>query len=323
MRNFLESQGCKTLPVRVLPEPEPTNIKIAKETAQLDATLPQPLDFDKDGQVVESVITLAHDAGFSIGSKVLSQGKLATIVDLTHNKVTVKVDGEDKAKVVPFKQLVVPEKAQKVIQPEAARDKRMPAQDWAVMTPAGADSALNMWVQLGLFHAHSVCSPNMQIVRLHDENGVETWSLEKDVKERMLILVPYSSTFEFVFDQEAEPLAKKAKTDTFNRILVKYNMKGETTSSFVTAVAEGCDTLFWKLLANDTHRTKGHSTLHWRTATLEVPIRATYMDKDKSFLKGANQAKALVISFPYLTNTEDLTKLTILTVPDRPPPDIF
>lgn len=110
----------------------------------------------------------------------------------------MKVDGEDKAKVVPFKQLVVPEKVQKVIQPEAARDKRVPAQDWAVMAPAGADSALNMWVQLGLFHAHSVCSPNMQIVRLHDENGVETWSLENDVKERMLILVPYSSTFEFV-----------------------------------------------------------------------------------------------------------------------------
>lgn len=324
LREFLSSSGSRTtLPDRVLPEPVVDESTKRKRTDSSmhpggQATGLMAVPTFKDGALVETVATKAHDLGLSKGVKVVVDKTEFVVKELTQDLMTVVATAAPNTS----KQLNLGDMAKvEVVEPEAkkkkadeAPDDRMPGDAWEMVEKPDVEEGLRHLMAASMFQIHTTCTPGRQVVRVHQETSGQKISAEIALKKHQLVLVPFATKY----------LKKGEKgTKQFTSVQLKYEIKGKNNSSTVLASSEGMKTLFWKLLGDEAHKPAGPTTLTWRTAKMEVPLRATMpKSKDMGSLTKATTAIMLVITFPYLTNASDLPARSMLTVPSGEPPAV-
>ena len=321
LRQFFQSSSVTTLPDRVLPEPvfdESTKRKRgdSKLHPRGQATGMIAAPTFKDGVLVETVATKAHDLGLSKGAQVVLDKKTFVITELTQDRMTV-ADQEDPKivrwlKLEDMAKVEMAEKETKKRKVEAAPDDRMPGEKWEIVEKTDTEECFRHFVAASMFQIHTTSTPGRAVVRVHQETSGQKMSLEVPLKKRQLVLVPFATKY----------LKKGEKgTKQFSSVQIKYEVKGKSNSSSLYASGENMTTLFWKLLGDEAHKPKGPTTLTWSTAKMEVPLRAMLpKSKDTSSLSKATSAIIMVITFPYLTNNADLPARSILTVPSGEPP---
>ena len=67
----------------------------------------------------------------------------------------------------------------------------MPGTQWELISKTEVDEALKLWVALSMFHIHIQCTPNRDIVRIHQEETGEAISVDKPAKKVQLVIVPH------------------------------------------------------------------------------------------------------------------------------------
>ena len=81
--------------------------------------------------------------------------------------------------------------------------------------------------------------------------------------------------------------------------------------------------IFWKLIGNIVHQPEGPTTLSWATAKMDVPLKVGKSGgRETTELAKAGNVKTLTITFPYLTNKDDLPERAHLTIPRDKIPDV-
>lgn len=327
LREFLAKHGAASLPPdRVHPEPAPVvGAKPQKpHPGGRSSAVVAPLQV-RDGRVLETVSTVAHDLGVGVGGSVLFQEKAYTVDSIAQDVMVIKHEATSKTLTVEdVKTLALPKEAKKEKVPPLGPDKRMPGELWALADVAAAESALMHWLHLAMFHIHTTSCPGPDLLRVHHEPDVgQRLSLEVPAKERSLVLIPYALHYEPADPDKPRP-QKAAKQDaTASHVLIKYQLKGSSAATYVKAKSKGCATPFWKLLGDISHQPNGPTTLTWSTATVDVPLKGSLRDKTKSNLTRASTTKTLQVIFPYLTNTSDLPARAVLTAPRGAPPSVL
>ena len=316
LQKYLKDAGV-VITDRVLPAEKPQAPKKTQHDSISQPTNPDfvaPLKLDEDGKVCDSVASRAFDMGLAVGChverelasgtskqyviKCLEQDRMIlTSFDERKEELEVTLEG-----MVSIKMMKPPAKRKKTkIEP----DTRMPGKQWELIPKADVEDCIKHWVYTSMFHIHVQASPDFHIVRCHQEQDGEHYTLDQAIKKNQLVLVPYAKKY----------VAKKSGTPhTF--VPISYSLKAGANWAAMAASSEGCTTLFWKLLGSSAHQPDGPTTLTWKTASIEAPLKCTRgVQKDVSGLARASLQKTLVIKFPYLTNHDDLPERCRLTVP--------
>ena len=193
-------------------------------------------------------------------------------------------------------------------------DARRPGTKWGLISKTEVDEALKLWVALSMFHIHIQCTPNRDIVRIHQEKTGEAISLDKPAKKGQLVLVPYG-----------KKILSKKSGNIHNFVPISYSPKNFESNTSVGVSSEECgDMIFWKLIGNIVHQPEGPTTLSWATAKMDVPLKVGRSggQKETTGLAKAGNFKTLTITFPYLTNKDDLPARAHLTIPRDKIPDV-
>lgn len=324
LRSFLEGGSLSTLPDRVLPEPvvDGNTKRKRGDSSTLrpggQATGLMAVPTFKDGALVETVATKAHDLGLSKGAKVVVDKVEFVVKELTQDLMTVAATEEPQNlhqfKLEDMAKVEVPEKESKKQKVDKEPDERMPGDTWELVEKPDAEDCLKHLVAAAMFQIHSTSTPTRSVVRVHQETSGQKMSLDVDVKKGQLVLVPFATKY----------LKKGEKgSKQFTLVQIKYELKNKNNSTTVMASSDGMKTLFWKLLGDEAHKPEGPTTLTWSTAKMEVPLRAQMLKtKETSALTKATAALTLVITVPYLTNAADLPARSVLTVPSSDPPAV-
>ena len=325
LRSFLKSSSLATLPDQVLPNPvaDETMKKRKNDDMHPGGHKPEKTGLIavptfKDGALVETVATKAHDLGLAKGCKVVLDGKVFVVTELAQDLMTVATKDdpkvERKLQLEHMAKVELAENDAKKKKVDKEPDDRMPGDKWEIVEKGDAEECLKHLVAASIFQIHSTCTPCRQTVRVHQETSGQKISLDVDVKKGMLVLVPFAAKY----------LKKGEKgTKQFTTVQIKYEVKNKNNSTTVLASSEGVTTLFWKLLGDEAHRPKGPTTLTWKTAKMEVPLRGVISKNQQGgALCRASTAITVVITFPYLTNEADLPARSFLTIPSGEPPAV-
>lgn len=339
LRDFLMAHGCGTLPKRVLPEPDVDNAD-KKQSAPSGTDLAPvmmaaPISI-KNGSVQETVATRAYDAGFAAGKEVvLLAGKkrdaIGTVVSVSRDNLVVDwAHGQETYKLRDLDKVALkgtPAAEKKGAKAALESDQRQPGVPWQKIADRDAEAAVLQWLSLAMFHIHLSSSPDPSVIRVHAETNGSVISLDVEAKEHALVFVPFARAYERL--DSLPPAAKRARNGaaaaaaTHAKVLIKFAMKKDTECNYVHAIGADSDTIFWKLLSDASHHVAGPATLVWKTATMDVPFKANYVDRAKSNLTKSSGQRTLSVTFPYLTNTEVLPPRAALTIPASGPPDIL
>lgn len=293
------------------------------------------LTITSSGDVVNDGVSLARQKGILVGARVALQAAVGAraagdvgVVFAVGDKVTLafetpsadgnkkKVEYTHEAFDLDVMALApVTKKAKTEESPATTRaavaDDRPDGVKWApVSNEVSSDVMLELFA-VGLYQAYVTSTLRGDLLRVPTpcKNKI---SLDKDVKQRSLVLLPFS--------REVSRTPPSKKTATVVAAKMRLSTDATWTDLFLAmppAPKASSDAIvpFWAL---QTSKDKT-PTLIYDTVELSVPLSCGPTDSKRKWFK---QAKcALLIKLPCLTNSTDLAERTVLTVPsDLPPP---
>jgi hypothetical protein len=345
LRDFLLKNGTQRLPDRKLQEPRKVDdgdADAGKHASDASGVLClAPCSFRRNGQISRDNLSWARDLQIGIGSLVTIKrtNMLAKITTLTASAIgIVGVDAVDESlgaqtvKMQDIEPAQTPKKGAKAAVPAPPPDTRKPAQKWMSMPVSDVDIGVLTHVQLMLFNLQSCCSPDEELVRLHEgNNGEDLLSMDKDAKEGVVAFIPYSWNIELVepgaLGWTRAPKRRRNEKTAEYTIYVKAYLKGKEESACYMRVLPAAGCHFWKFLSpdNDHLRTTGLGTLQWHLAKTEMCLKGTLQDKDskKTALKYSTKFPILIMEFPYLTNDMPLKTCSLLQITAKNPPNPY
>lgn len=317
---------------------------VPKGSADVSVTVISPIALDRAGKVKDSFQVLVTQQGFHVGTLVqiglgssLKTGRVTQITN-THVHLEVQADTKDAplekvqldAKLMKSQklQLVEPVKNEKP-KPEATPDLRQAPCRWQPVCGAHAEEAIQAWVKLAMYHLQHQSTPVETMVRRHVESDGLQFSMEKDVPEKAVLLIPFSNKFERVDGpRAAKRLKTKSSVEPAEGIYLRHHLKGDTSTAcdylrICAPDAEEETTMFWKLLGDAKFFSDGPSPLTWTVLEIEAPFKILADKSEKGAITKAATQSALKLTFPVLTNKEELKARSILKIPNGPAPSVF
>ena len=155
--------------------------------------------------------------------------------------------------------------------------------------------------------------------------------MEKDMAKKDVLLIPFSDKYERL---DSPPAAKKVKLsrkthpDPCDGIYIRFEMKGDSTGSpdylrVCKPDKEEESSIFWKLLSDAKFACDGPSALDWSILSIEAPFKVVPDKSDKGAVAKSAAQSTLLLTFPVLTNKDELKARSKLTVPRGAAPSVF
>ena len=314
------SHTCKVL------APEEADKKIKKGTGskgseQRSDELP-PLQ-TQDGALVEDAGSKLRAKGLSSGCGVLVEGQAGILVGVSETgqaKVRFLTEAGQEEKDVPVESVEL-QKDSKKAKVSRPIDARHPGKDWVVITESMANASILHIAKTALFQWHGSWSPGKEIVRFHEESDGEHLSLNFAQKSGSLVFVPYTSTF-LDGSKRARVTEKQVDPRLEQDVPMLLVRKPGVEADPVVFSLKPSDSFFFKLTRESQHQSEDAPTLQFATAKVQVNVSgsAQFCIDKKPIKKSAKLT--LEVSFPILTNSEDLPALTVLRGPARGMPSL-
>ena len=276
----------------------------------------------KEGRVQEDIFTRARAKGLTPGCPVIMggdsgpksvQGELLSFVAGSDNARVRDTDGV--VHCVNLDDLTVDKDAsqgKKTKEPRAV-DPRQPGRKWSIMTETQAKGAVKDAVRAALFSLNAAWSPGEDQLRVHEETGVETMSINYAAKAGSLVFVPFTN---IVSEEGVRPrvLEKQAESSDRDLPLLVVTQKG-TKAEALSLRLYPVDGFYWKFANKPEHQSQDAPTLVFKEVKTQTTVSCSAsLLLDKKPLKKSSKI-TLELCFQVLTNERDLPAFTVLRAP--------
>ena len=273
-----------------------------------------------DGQVVMDAAAQARRIGLSAGCAVLveSDKREAVFLQLCEGGAEVRFvqvaeDGaaQESVRIVPLAELAVLPKGD-TKKPKAVRvvDTRQPGTEWSLMTDTQVEHGIHDFVKSMLMQLQGSLSPAKELLRWHEEADGAHFSLNYAVKAGSLIFVPFTQVLSDGERAVKRRRSNKSSDDSEHPLLRvrKTDVKAEPMYLSLEPAAGP----FWTFLQEEQHQSQDVPNLAYKIMKTQASQSGAvqFAIEGKTFKKSSKMS--LELSFPVLTNPDDLPAFTVL-----------
>ena len=271
----------------------------------------------QNGQLVIDAAAQARAKGLSEGCQVIVHigsekqgGAFLGVAGEQEARVKFANQEFDDIQVVPLDSLeLVPVQEEKKSKAVRAIDTRRPGQEWMLMSESQVELGVFDFVKAMLFQLHGALSPTKEVLRFHEENDGEHFSLNYAVKAGALIFVPFTQSV-YLGTRGVKRCREKSPADAALPLLRVKKTDLNAEPMYVTL--DACTGPFWKFLKEQQHQSQEVPNLMYKILkTQGSQTGAVQMNVQGKVVKKSSKL-SLELHYPVLTNEEDLPAFTVL-----------